>query len=49
MTSHTACSVTITRIVVTAFVAIAVGVPASFAQTPMKDGEIPSVTVNYAD
>ncbi len=49
MTSHTACSVTITRIVVAAFVAIAVGVPASFAQTPMKDGEIPSVTVNYAD
>ncbi len=49
MTSHTASSVTITRIVVAAFVAIAVGVPASFAQMPIKHGEIPSVTVNYAD
>ena len=49
MTAHTASSVAVTRIVVAAFVAIAVGVPACFAQTPPKDGEIPSVTVKYAD
>jgi len=49
MTSHTASSLTITRMVVAAFVAIAVGVPTSFAQMPMKDGEIPSVKVKYAD
>jgi UrcA family protein len=51
MTSHTACSVVITRMASAAFVAIAVGIPASFAQMPMnmREGEIPTVKVNYAD
>ena len=49
MTSHTASSVALLRIAAAAFVAIAVGIPASFAQTSIKDGEIPSVTVRYAD
>lgn len=49
MTSHTASSVAISRIAIAAFVAIAVGVPASFAQVSRKEGEIPTVKVNYAD
>ena len=49
MTSHTASSVAITRMVVAALVPIVVGVPACFAQTSIKGSEIPSVTVNYAD
>jgi UrcA family protein len=50
MSSHTASSGRITRIVAAAIVAFAVGVPASsFAQAPLQDGSIPTVIVNYSD
>jgi UrcA family protein len=49
MSSHTVSSIPLARRVVAAFVAIAVSIPAAFAQMPMQLGEIPSVTVKYTD
>ena len=49
MSSHTASSGRIARIVLAAIVATAVGVPASFAQVPVKDRDPPSVAVEYSD
>jgi UrcA family protein len=49
MIAHTASPATITRIVVAALVAIAVGTPAAFAQVPVEDGKTRTVTVKYSD
>ena len=48
MSSHTA-SRRITRLIVAAIIATAVGVPASFAQGALRDSDVPSVTVKYSD
>lgn len=49
MTSHTVCLTRIGCIALAALVAIAIAIPASFAQTPAKDSEIRSMKVDFAD
>jgi UrcA family protein len=49
MSSHTASSIPLARRVLAAFVAIAVTIPAAFAQMPKQLGAIPSLTVKYND